>query len=253
MPHCSELTCSQVHMEAFQATQLLTALQLLFHAVLLYITLLSLPGGTAVLQYNHLAKCKTDFFTSQIPTDCCHCSHSYKPCPVLDFPAFVRIQEILIPSLLFSLLPNLLLLPSLSCSTVLSVEGRHPQHPAQGVPTTQGKMPKPGQEVHYQASSLTVAPNTVRKITKNIVVTLSFNRNLSLLIRQNFNEENQLQKHFITHIFKVSGSIWLVILFISECFRIIEDDHYIIYITVGCKAKLVPCTAVEHFLSSFEL
>lgn len=50
-------------MEAFQATQLLTALQLLFHAVLLYITLLSLPGGTAVLQYNHLAKCKTDFFS----------------------------------------------------------------------------------------------------------------------------------------------------------------------------------------------
>ena len=139
MPRCSKLACSQVHMEAFQATQLLTALQLLFHAVLLYITLLSLPGGTAVLRYNHLAKCKTDFFTSQIPTDCCHCSHNYKPCSVLDFPAFVHIQEILISSLL----PNLLLLPSLSCSPVLSAEGSHPQLPAQGVTTTRVKMPKP--------------------------------------------------------------------------------------------------------------
>lgn len=143
MPRCSELTCSQVHVEAFQATQLLTALQLLFHAVLLYITLLSLPGGTAVLQYNHLAKCKTDFFTSQIPTDCCHCSHNYKTCSVLDFPGFVYIQEILISSLLFSLLPNLLLLASLSCSPVLSVEGSHPQLPAQGITTIRVKMPKP--------------------------------------------------------------------------------------------------------------
>lgn len=91
--------CSQVHVEAFQATQLLTALQLLFHAVLLYITLLSLPGGTAVLQYSRLAKCKTDFFTSQIPTDCCCCSHDYKPSSVLHFPAFVHIQGILISSL----------------------------------------------------------------------------------------------------------------------------------------------------------
>lgn len=62
MPRCSKLASSQVHEEAFQATQLLTALQLFFHAVLLYITVLSLPGGTAVLQYNRLAKCKTDFF-----------------------------------------------------------------------------------------------------------------------------------------------------------------------------------------------
>lgn len=184
MPCCSKLACSQVHMEAFQATQLLTALQLLFHAVLLYITLLSLPGGTAVLQYNRLAKSKTDFFTSQIPTDCYHCSHNYKPCPVLDFPTFVHVQEILIPSLLFSLLPNLLLLPSLSCSTALSVEGSHPQHPAQDVPATQGKMPQAGHEVHYQASRPTVAPNTVRRLTRNIVVTLSFNRNLSFLVRE---------------------------------------------------------------------
>lgn len=103
--------CSQVHVEAFQATQLLTALQLLFHAVLLYITLLSLPGGTAVLQYSRLAKCKTDFFTSQIPTDCCCCSHDYKPSSVLHFPAFVHIQGILISSLLFSLLPSFLLPP----------------------------------------------------------------------------------------------------------------------------------------------
>lgn len=91
--------CSQVHVEAFQATQLLTALQLLFHAVLLYITLLSLPGGTAVLQYSRLAKCKTDFSTSQISTDCCCCSHGYKPSSVLHFPAFVHIQRILVSSL----------------------------------------------------------------------------------------------------------------------------------------------------------
>lgn len=143
MPRCSKLACSQVHVEAFQATQLLTAFQLLFHAVLLYITLLSLPGGTAVLQYNCLAKCKTDFFTSQTPTDCCHCSHNYKPCSVLDFPAFMPIQEILVSCLLFSLLPNLLLLPSLSCSPVCSAEDSDPQLPAQGVTTTRVKMPKP--------------------------------------------------------------------------------------------------------------
>lgn len=121
-PRCSELACSRVHMEAFQATQLLTALQLLLHAVLLYITLLSLPGGTAVLQYNPLAKCTTDFFTWQIPTDCCHCSRNYKPCSV-DFPAFVHIPETLISRLLLSLLPHLLLLPSLLCSPALSADG----------------------------------------------------------------------------------------------------------------------------------
>lgn len=143
MPCCSKLTCSQVHVEAFQATQLLTALQLLFHAVLLYITLLSLPGGTAVLQYNRLAKCKTDFFTSQIPTDCCHRSHNSKLCSVLDVPACMRILEILVSCLLFSLLPNLLLLPSLLCSPVLSAEGSHPQLWAQGVTTARVKVPKP--------------------------------------------------------------------------------------------------------------
>lgn len=102
MPRCSELSsarCSQVHVETFQATQLLTALQLLFHTVLLYITLLSLPGGTAVLQYSRLAKCKTDFSTSQISTDCCCCSHGYKPSSVLHFPAFVHVQGILVSSL----------------------------------------------------------------------------------------------------------------------------------------------------------
>lgn len=90
---------SQVHVEAFQATQLLTALQLLFHAVLLYITLLSLPGGTAVLQYSRLAKRKTDFSTSQISSDCCCCSHGYKPSSVLHLPAFVHVQRILGSSL----------------------------------------------------------------------------------------------------------------------------------------------------------
>lgn len=132
-------------MEAFQATQLLTALQLLFHAVLLYITLLSLPGGTAVLQYSHLAKCKTDFFTSQISADCCYCSHGYKPSSVVYFPASVHIQGILVS--FFSLLPNYLLPPSLSCSTSpFSVEGSHPQLPTQGVTATRVK--------NAQASSL---------------------------------------------------------------------------------------------------
>lgn len=97
--HAAASSCSQLHVEAFQATQLLTALQLLFHAVLLYITLLSLPGGTAVLQYSRLAKCETDFFTSQISTDCCCCSHDYKPSSVLHFPTFVHVQGILVSSL----------------------------------------------------------------------------------------------------------------------------------------------------------
>lgn len=90
---------SQLLVEAFQAAQLLTALQLLLHAVLLYITLLSLPGGTAVLQYSHLATCKTDSFTSQISNDCCCCTHVYEPSSVLHLPALVHIQGILVPCL----------------------------------------------------------------------------------------------------------------------------------------------------------
>lgn len=64
---CHAAVCFQVQVEAFQAAGLLTVLQLLYHAVVLYITLLSLPRGTAVLQYSYLAKHKTDFFTSKIP------------------------------------------------------------------------------------------------------------------------------------------------------------------------------------------
>lgn len=124
MPCCSELACSQVHVEAFQATQLLTALQLLYHAVLLYITLLSLPGGTAVLQYSRLAKCKTDFFTSQIPTDCCHCSRNETPCSVLDSPAFLHVQGILASP------------AQLAAAALPAVLPKHPQLPAQGVTTT---------------------------------------------------------------------------------------------------------------------
>lgn len=108
MPRCSKLASSRVHGEAFQATQLLTALQLFFHAVLLYIALLSLPGGTAVLQYNRLAKCKTDFF------------HLPNTNWLLLLQSFMHIQEISVLCLLFSLLPCLLLLPSLWCSSVLS-------------------------------------------------------------------------------------------------------------------------------------
>lgn len=124
MPCCSELARSQVHVEAFQATQLLTALQLLYHAVLLYITLLSLPGGTAVLQYGRLSKCKTDFFTSQIPTDCCHCSHYETPCSVLDSPAFLHMQGILASP------------AQLAAAALPAVLPKHPQLPAQGVTTT---------------------------------------------------------------------------------------------------------------------
>lgn len=65
---CHAAVCTQVQVEAFQAAAFLTVLQLLYHAVDLYITLLSLPRGTAVLQYSYLAKYRTDFFTSKIPT-----------------------------------------------------------------------------------------------------------------------------------------------------------------------------------------
>lgn len=145
--------CSQVHVEAFQATQLLTALQLLFHAVLLYITLLSLPGGTAVLQYSRLAKCKTDFFTSQISTDCCCCSHGYKPSSMLHFPAFVHVQGILISSLQPLSQLSASFLP-VCAPPVLSVQGSHPQLPTQGVTATRVKN---AQVISLGALSVTVA------------------------------------------------------------------------------------------------